>query len=602
MSPLPDPEPQASDYFSRIKRAKLWKQLDLLHLTICILIVGLAIVGLASGRFMRVENIFLDYLLRQRPSLSVHPDIALIEIDQESVQAIGPWPWPWRYHAQMIELLKEWKARAAVFTFSFKDPSGEEEAAQLEEALKANPTVYLPVILESKTEKRIWIHSRPISLEPEGEKKIWGHSLPALERHAKGLGHAYVETDPDGVVRRIKPYLANGNEMYPYLALRAAYDDQGKALPAPSGLRLPHDAQGELLINWSGKWHEGFQNYSYADLIRSAQAISQGQDPVVDLKKLKDKICLIGVSAPGAADFKATPLESTYPTWQIQAQVMNNILTHQFLSPVSFEINSFCLGMMGFIASLLFAFFRNVRSFVAGLALGGLWLVVSCIVFREKGIWLYAAQPLLLILCLFIFSAIYMQITSGRERAKLFDLATRDGLTGLYVIRHFREILNRVVEEAKIQKEPLALILIDIDNFKPINDTYGHQAGDMVLKKIAQIIATCFRSKRSWELVDFIARYGGEEFIVLVRKASLKDAAFKAAERIRAAVEKAVFDWEGKRIAVTISLGVASLHPGENVPDIMVRRADEALYRAKKNGKNQVCIETVFDPGAGRKD
>ncbi len=239
--------------------------------------------------------------------------------------------------------------------------------------------------------------------------------------------------------------------------------------------------------------------------------------------------------------------------------------------------NAFALAMIGFAAALLFVLFRSGPSFVAGLLMGAGWVLFSYILFLREGIWIYAFQPLLLILSLFIFSAIYGQIASKREQARLFHLATRDGLTGLFVIRHFREILNREVDAAQTKKEPLSIILIDIDNFKPINDTYGHPAGDMVLKKTAQIICTQFRSHRPIHQVDFAARYGGEEFIVLVRRAALKEASLKVAERIRSAVEKGVFEWEGHKIKVTISLGVASVHQGENVPDLMVRRADEAL-------------------------
>jgi diguanylate cyclase (GGDEF)-like protein len=153
-------------------------------------------------------------------------------------------------------------------------------------------------------------------------------------------------------------------------------------------------------------------------------------------------------------------------------------------------------------------------------------------------------------------------------------------------------ILNQSVTDAKERKQPLAVILMDIDNFKKINDTYGHPAGDMVLKKAAQEISRCFRVKRASHQVDFAARYGGEEFIIMLRGAALQDAGFKVAERVRQTVEKAEFDWEGVKIPVTLSLGVAMLHEDENVPDLMVRRADEALYRAKKAGKNRVCLET----------
>ncbi|MDD5226839.1 MAG: GGDEF domain-containing protein, partial [Candidatus Omnitrophica bacterium] len=219
------------------------------------------------------------------------------------------------------------------------------------------------------------------------------------------------------------------------------------------------------------------------------------------------------------------------------------------------------------------------------------WFAFCFGIFAKWHLWFYAVYPALLMFCLFIFSAIYAQIVAMREKSHLFHLATRDGLTELYVIRHFRLIMNQIVREVSARKQPLSVILLDIDNFKKINDTYGHPAGDMVLKKTAALILAFIRKRRPFREVDFAARYGGEEFIIMLRKAGLQEAAGIAAERIRKKIEEAKFEWEGKQIPVTISLGVASRHPGENVPDPMVHRADAALYKAKETGKNRVCME-----------
>jgi diguanylate cyclase (GGDEF)-like protein len=151
--------------------------------------------------------------------------------------------------------------------------------------------------------------------------------------------------------------------------------------------------------------------------------------------------------------------------------------------------------------------------------------------------------------------------------------------------------MNQLVREAFSRKESLSVILLDIDNFKRINDTYGHPAGDMVLKKTAGTLLALIRKQRAFRAIDFAARYGGEEFIIMLRKAGLQAAAATVAERIRKKIEETTFEWEGKPISVTVSLGVAVLHAGENVPDPMVHRADAALYRAKEAGRNRVCME-----------
>ncbi len=113
-----------------------------------------------------------------------------------------------------------------------------------------------------------------------------------------------------------------------------------------------------------------------------------------------------------------------------------------------------------------------------------------------------------------------------------------------------------------------------------------------MLKKTAATILAMIRKRRPFREIDFAARYGGEEFIIMLRHVGLQIAAEGVAERIRKKIEETFFEWEGKQIPVTISLGVATLRPGENVPDSMVHRADAALYKAKESGKNRVCVES----------
>ncbi|MBI3314174.1 MAG: CHASE2 domain-containing protein, partial [Candidatus Omnitrophica bacterium] len=482
------------ELFVRQKREGFLYRFELVRILIYTVILGVNLFLLNSGILERVETLFLDVFFRQRPPLAAHPGIAVIEIDAESLQAIGPWPWPWKYHAQMIELLSGWQAKSVVFDFVFKDPEDQADETSLETAMRDSGRTFLAVDYKPKAEKKIWVHALPVVLEPGSEEKLWIHSPANLEKSAKGLGHHDLEMDQDGSLRKIKPFLTSQNETYPFLTFLAAYDFLGKSLHGPEALLLPMDSKGNLFISWSGPWRKTFQHYSYADLIRSSQALGQGLKPVIFPDALKDKICLIGPTAAGIAEFKITPLENNYPVLGVQAEITNNLLTGQFIRPPSSKIHTLVFILLTILAYGLFVTFRHVASFMAGLLVAAGWIGFSFYFFIQKGIWLFVFQPVLLILTLFIFSVIYDLVIERQERSRLIDLATRDGLTGLYVIRHFREILNRVVLESYRKKETLSLILIDIDNFKPVNDTYGHAAGDMVLKKTAQIIYSCFRS------------------------------------------------------------------------------------------------------------
>ncbi len=162
-----------------------------------------------------------------------------------------------------------------------------------------------------------------------------------------------------------------------------------------------------------------------------------------------------------------------------------------------------------------------------------------------------------------------------------YDHAIRDGLTGLFNKRHFRTKFKEEFAYALRHNEATSLIILDLDLFKKVNDTFGHQAGDMVLRQLAEVISKTLREE------DLFARYGGEEFVIIFRDQN-EQRAYVAAERIRRAVETSKFIWEGKRILVTISLGIATMNQGNfHDPSEMLREADEYLYRSKANGRNR---------------
>ncbi len=555
------------------------------------LVILAVFLALLWGRCLqRFENMALDVLLKYAGPSTVHPDIALIEISNASLEEVGAWPWPRSYHAIMTRLLSEWKAAAVVLDLDLTeatDPKNDGDLARVLAGSRA--AVYLPVELRPKKERKFWVHGLPVVLNKDAGEMGWVHGLPEFEKVAHGTGHHDLLPDPDGVLRRFDPVIARENESHPFLALAAAADlpKQSQGSSADSFV----DDRGKVLIPWARASGTGFARYPYEDLIHSYYAIQKGMKPVVDPAKIAGKICLVGLTAQGIAEFRATPFDASTPALQVEAHILNGALTGHWIRPMSFWVQALCLIAVGSVALFLFLALRSTLSLAAGLMLGLAWAGICWFVFWKWHIWIFMVYPLLLLLALFIFSSLYVQATAIREKSALFHLATRDGLTELYVIRHFRLIMNQIALEANARKEPLSILLFDIDNFKKINDTYGHPAGDAVLKKLAVIILGYIRKRRPFREIDFAARYGGEEFIIILRRSGLKEAARVAGERLRKQVESTRFEWEGKVIPVTISVGAATLRPGENVPDPMVRRADEALYEAKRAGKNRVCSE-----------
>lgn len=167
-----------------------------------------------------------------------------------------------------------------------------------------------------------------------------------------------------------------------------------------------------------------------------------------------------------------------------------------------------------------------------------------------------------------------------RSHRALEASATTDSLTGLLNHRSFDERLNSEYKRIARHSEPMSLIMTDIDNFKNINDTYGHLAGDIVLKKVANVLTKMIRE------IDIVARYGGDEFLILLLNTEEKQA-IKMSERIRKAVEVMEFELDGKGIPVTLSLGIATTPREGGMKDELIELADKALYYAKRNGRNQ---------------
>ncbi len=167
---------------------------------------------------------------------------------------------------------------------------------------------------------------------------------------------------------------------------------------------------------------------------------------------------------------------------------------------------------------------------------------------------------------------------------QMYESALRDGLTKVFNKKYFTDYLEKEFAFAARHGGPLALIFLDIDHFKKINDTHGHPAGDFVLAELSQMMAELLRTE------DVLARFGGEEFTILCRGSDQAGAQI-VAERLRRAVEDRKFTFGGKDIPVTISLGIAAV-PGSGIGDhaSFLAAADKALYEAKRSGRNRVCL------------
>ena len=186
------------------------------------------------------------------------------------------------------------------------------------------------------------------------------------------------------------------------------------------------------------------------------------------------------------------------------------------------------------------------------------------------------------------FSVIGSQMATTLKHFQRFSsvktMAIYDTLTSLYNRRYFEERLGLEAQRAFYGGVALSLVMIDIDHFKRVNDTFGHTEGDKVLRDISSLLRTSVRKK------DTVARYGGEEFILILPEAGLDESSM-IAERIRRLVEKSPFEVGHAEINLTVSLGISnSPNHRAKTKEELVKMADQALYEAKRGGRNRVCI------------
>jgi diguanylate cyclase (GGDEF)-like protein len=192
-----------------------------------------------------------------------------------------------------------------------------------------------------------------------------------------------------------------------------------------------------------------------------------------------------------------------------------------------------------------------------------------------------------------LIESLALQIAASLQNAHLYELAMVDGLTGLFVRRYFDARIEEEIERSRRYGTPFSVIMLDVDDFKNLNDTYGHLVGDRVLRAIANVIKAQVRG------VDTAARYGGEEMAVILPRTEMVGA-YNLAERIREAIAElrvTTDDDPPRALGVTASLGISAFPESKAQDGVdLVRRADKALYRAKKTGKNRVELFWTDDP------
>jgi diguanylate cyclase (GGDEF)-like protein len=182
------------------------------------------------------------------------------------------------------------------------------------------------------------------------------------------------------------------------------------------------------------------------------------------------------------------------------------------------------------------------------------------------------------------FAAIVRDISEDKKTEdELLRLAATDPLTGAFNRREFTSLANQESQRSNRYNHPLSIMMLDLDHFKKLNDTYGHAAGDKALQRFTTLCCNALRT------VDVFGRWGGEEFVTLLPETDIEGATV-IAERLRKLVSQSVFVYNEEKISFTASIGIAQYRSGEMTLDGPLGRADSAVYDAKKAGRNRISV------------
>jgi len=358
---------------------------------------------------------------------------------------------------------------------------------------------------------------------------------------------------------------------------------------------------GAMWIAFAGRFRDGLGQWTGALVIQGlAWMLIVGRDELPELASISGANAFLAYSwslqMSALLEFHKRPT----PRWLLYGPVAIAFLSfliylrepreQLIMSGLSFGVLQFATG-----AALLhfrLAAEQRTRWLLAGsfflLSFGLLWLGFTAwfepeVILPTSGTSVTPGPALLSFYAVTIASSFaFILMHKERSDRETYELATTDSLTGVYNRRTFKELAEPQLSRSRRARVPVSLLMLDLDHFKRINDTYGHLAGDDVLKAFSVLVRNCLRKE------DLLARYGGEEFVVLLPGASQASAeAF--AERIREQVSAVPLDANGHRVRVTVSIGAAS-EGGDTLPSLeaMLGRADEALYQAKREGRNRV--------------
>ena len=559
-----------------------------------------------------IENRTFD--LRQNVMInnkikSVNNDIVIVAVDDASYEYIldkyGEWPLSRDVYAKLVDYIESQKPQSIAFDLMFvkslkSNPKADE---MLVDSFKKYDNLFTAMNLDNQSKD---LRTPPLLPEKlsvnlinnSSDINLDGHTytncrpiLPGILDSTSNIGMINVSRAEDGILRRMPLFVKYQDKFYPQLGLKVGLqflnarenlEVKDFVIDKNSNLLLGKrkiyvDNNGNAILNWYGPT----ASYEHIPIYRLIKIVN-GELPDEGYN-FKDKIVYFGTTASSLFDIKTVPVSRIYPGVEVQATYVNNIIDNNFIKKAD-KVFTVAAGVL--LAVITGIIVMKVSSaFVASLASLSIYLIYvlsSYYAMKFFNVWIELVYPLILAIVAFISALIVKYFIKSRDFEQQYKLATTDGLTELYNHRYFQEQMKRQIENSKRYETEFSMIILDIDFFKKFNDTFGHQAGDAVLRQVAQTL------KRNVRATDIVCRYGGEEMSIILPNTG-KDVAYSTAEKICQRVSDKKFKLGNDReTSVTISLGVATFpYDGQSASEI-IDSADKRLYNAKNNGRNQV--------------
>lgn len=545
-------------------------------------------------------------------------DAFVIDIDEASLAALEPhlgaWPYSRDAYALVLDYLSDMGAEAVVFDIQLATPRDKDDAFAASMRRNGNavlvastPTSGAAMSAADKERLRQFAWRTP----PNFSAHAWQTVLmpaPALTEKLSGvmqLGMVSLNEDADGVLRRIPLMHDIAGERLPSLPLAVLAHNRERTLEYDAAAGRALFGGASWPVDETGNFHLAYPRNANSVMTMPFRQVVEAALGKVHLedeaKFFRGKTIFIGSSAQ-LSDRAVTP-RGVMPGTAVLAIAHQSLKQNMLLAPQRAAWNGamIALALLPVLVSILV--FRREPRRVAMVMLSGIVAVYAANLLllsrQQESVLLF---PLLLIVLGWLLFTIRQQGMLRRHNVRLIGqtraleqsnrelqtAASTDSLTGLLVRRAFLERCEAEIERAQRQERPLAMVVVDLDHFKQVNDTYGHAVGDLVLKRFADVLGRDLRT------IDVAGRWGGEEFVVLMPETSAAQAR-NVIERIRVAVTKLTFSHPAENLAVTMSAGLVEFDGAMTDPEQLVAQADKALYEAKQAGRNRICLARSGD-------